>query len=132
MADCQSLLDRLAEADDKDASRLSKRLANRESLVLSRTPAHVTVYEAAHLWRVRLENSRTRGQDLHRAVALLQVLGTMTQQKKLEQVGFSDEVETGVIFFEQASGRFIGAVTTERSQDAAVRVLKEERSPAAR
>ncbi len=114
VANLPTILYRLGSSDDETAQEAAKWLAQTNITVLSRV-ARTTVYEAAHLWEVRLQNSLSRKNRLYGAEALLKKLKAMTPQKQLEQVGFSGSGMTGNIYFESASGNFVGALMVKHA-----------------
>jgi hypothetical protein len=114
VADRISILRRV-EAEESHAPEKSLKawLARKDTRLLSEEPARVTVFQTSHVWRVRLEILRDQGRPLHGAEKFLANLDRLTGQKKLEQFSFTGSELAGEVFFEQASGKFVGSVMVD-------------------
>ena len=111
MIDRASILAQLDHAPvGSFVERLRVLLRREDTRLISDRVAKVTVSEARRLWSTRLGNTRITGQHLDGAESLLASLSTLSPQKKLEQFAFKGPEESGNLFFEAVSRRFVGAI----------------------
>ena len=122
MDERKSTLRRLeAEPEDDVLRRTKEWLSRDDTQLIPAQDAHLTAYEAAHLWSVRLQISSAKGKPLFGAELLLSQLERLTPQKQLEQQVFTSPDLAGSLFFEKGNGRFVGAVISESVEPSTLR-----------
>jgi len=112
MTDRLDILRRMEDSPYRDEvdNRAREWVGGEDSRLLSKTSNQTTVYEALHLWRLRMGSVARAGHVLYGAPSFLARLEKLTPQKKLDQFAIAGLRWTGSVFFEHTSGNFIGFV----------------------
>jgi len=77
-------------------------------------PVHEKADETLRLWETRLKTSRLPSGSLSGIRSLVGKLRTMRPDAEIEQFGFTGKRFAGAIFFDFASGEFLGDTIVER------------------
>ena len=90
-------------------------------------PVRTRANEALRLWETRLITSGLPAPSLNGIRLLVRRLRTLSRETELEQYGFTVKVFAGSIFFERASGEFLGdTIVKRRSKSRRIQELEAQ------
>jgi hypothetical protein len=111
MIDRTKILERLDnEPGDPSFLRLRDWLQREDTRLVSDRPSKLSVSEALRLWTTRLQNTDITGQHLVGADSFVDHLKSFTPQRTLDQFALVGPEETGNLFFDRSTHRFVGAI----------------------
>jgi hypothetical protein len=112
----QELLSRIeSQAAPTISSRVRSLLKSNGVRSTSSTPVHAAAKELVSVWETRLNNSQSTGKPIQGAQSLIDRLRQIPPEAKVEQFGFIGNAFSGSLFFDSASGEFLGDTVVSRS-----------------
>ncbi len=109
------LLSKLDQETDDDVVRAARAWLSRpDTKPVFEHPILTSAHEAFHLWRVRYKVALDKGHPLSGATSLIARLEALAPPKSLEQFSFSGPRISGSLFFEETSGKYVGAVLFDK------------------
>jgi hypothetical protein len=110
--DLQTLMNREAPSGARKRFRALFEDGSRSSFVVK--PVRAKADETLRLWETRLKTSRLPPGSLRGIRSLVERLRTMRPGAEIEQFGFTGTRFAGSVFFDRASGEFLGDTIVER------------------
>ena len=92
-------------------------LTHEDTREVSGTGGGGTAHQILGIWQTREQLNRNTDHPLIGATALMDVLKSMKQQRKVTQAGFTGKTYTGVFFFDKSSGNALGYVVVRTRTD---------------
>ena len=109
----EELLNRIDGAASPGARKRIRALFE-EDRNASLTPVHNKASETLRLWQTRLITSGLPILSLNGIRLLVRRLGTMPPDAEIEQYGLTGTIFAGSVFFDRASGQFLGDTVVKR------------------
>ncbi|MES2390544.1 MAG: hypothetical protein V4555_02805 [Acidobacteriota bacterium] len=112
----RTLMQQLPKGRVSPAIRQFRELVAEASPKAKPTRATQPAHEVLSVWAVRLWNSTLQGRRVVGLADLVRSLRKLSPEEPVEQVAVIDGLKTGLIFFNPASRKPIGAVVSARNE----------------